>query len=219
MYLLLLGYLVILQMILTFVHLVVCFVHLPANERTKLTAQLVQCAFLGYFVHQKGFLCYDPHLRRIWISRNIIFLENQNFFTTYIDSPLPSTSFYALPLFTNSSADSETLKPLIVYQIRPRTTSNQVPAVSVPFPAPSPIVDIVPALPSAPLRHSTQVRRPPYRFGFTSPLSLTQPCLLFLFPHVINRPWSISVGGKLLKLNFQHLKNIRPGMLFRVRHL
>ncbi|KAH7570798.1 hypothetical protein JRO89_XS05G0192200 [Xanthoceras sorbifolium] len=52
--------------------------------------------------------------------------------------------------------DSETPKPLIVYQIRPRTTSNQVRAVSVPSPAPSPIVDIVLALPSAPLRHSTQ---------------------------------------------------------------
>ncbi|KAL5749354.1 hypothetical protein ACOSP7_023957 [Xanthoceras sorbifolium] len=100
----------------------------------------VQCAFLGYSVHQKGFLCYDPHLHRIRISRNVIFLENQNFFTTHIDSPFPFPSISTLPLFTNSSADSETSKPLIVYQRHPRTTSNQVLEAFMPSPGPSPIV-------------------------------------------------------------------------------
>ncbi|KAL5752825.1 hypothetical protein ACOSQ2_023332 [Xanthoceras sorbifolium] len=39
----------------------------------------VQCTFLGYSVHQKCFLCYDPHLRRIRISRNVIFLKTRIF--------------------------------------------------------------------------------------------------------------------------------------------
>ncbi|KAL5830532.1 hypothetical protein ACOSQ3_020000 [Xanthoceras sorbifolium] len=148
MYLLLLGYLVILQIILTFIHLVVCV--------------------LFTFLHMNA--------QNSWLSQSnvsVIFLENQNFFTTHIDSPFPSPSFSALPLFTNSSTDSETFKLLIVYQRRSHTTSNQVPAVSVLFPAPSPIVDLVPALLCAPLKHSTRVRQPPDKFGFTSPLSST----------------------------------------------
>jgi transposase InsO family protein len=51
----------------------ICFVHLPAHERNKLTAQSVKCAFLGYAGIQKGFLCYDPHARRTRVSRNVIF--------------------------------------------------------------------------------------------------------------------------------------------------
>ena len=40
----------------------VCFVHLLPNERTELTAK---CAFLGYASNQKGFLSYDPNIKRI----------------------------------------------------------------------------------------------------------------------------------------------------------
>ncbi|CAL8994106.1 unnamed protein product [Prunus brigantina] len=146
----------------------VCYVHLPAHERTKLTAQSIQCAFLGYSVHQKGFLCYDPNLRRIRVSRNVIFLENQYFFPTHQDPVSPS--FSVLPMFTNSfaapvlnisSPAPVPSQPLLVYRRRSSATSHQPPAPPQPPPAPSPTAAPVPATAPPPLRQSTRVRRPP----------------------------------------------------------
>lgn len=144
----------------------VCFVHLLAHERTKLTAQSVKCAFLGYSSHHKGFLCYDPNLRRIRISRNVIFFENQYFFPNYRDSSSPS--FSILPSFTDSFPDSVPSKPLLVYRRRPPSPSNNSSASPGPPQAPSLIADPVPTI-----RHSTRDRRPPERYGFSPPLSLT----------------------------------------------
>ncbi|KAL3523634.1 hypothetical protein ACH5RR_016468 [Cinchona calisaya] len=148
----------------------VCFVHLPAHERTKLTPQSVQCAFLGYSVYQKGFLCYDPHLNRIRISRNVTFFENQYFFANHHD-PV-SSSFSVLPLFTNSSVDSVPSKPLLVYQRRKSNTLDQTSTSHRPPPTHSLTADSVPTATLAPLRRGTRVHKPPDRYGFTPPLSL-----------------------------------------------
>ncbi|RVW32186.1 Retrovirus-related Pol polyprotein from transposon RE2 [Vitis vinifera] len=76
----------------------VCFVHLPPHERHKLSAQSVRCAFLGYNMCQKGFVCYDPTLHRTRISRNVIFFENQHFFPVS-SSTVSSSSTVVLPSF------------------------------------------------------------------------------------------------------------------------
>lgn len=39
----------------------VAFVHLHKNLRTKLDPCAVQCLFLGYALHKKGYHCYDPN--------------------------------------------------------------------------------------------------------------------------------------------------------------
>lgn len=58
----------------------ICFVHLSTRDRNKLSSQSVRCAFLGYASHQNGYLCFDPSLNRIRVSRNVVFFENQFFF-------------------------------------------------------------------------------------------------------------------------------------------
>jgi len=95
----------------------VCYVHLQPPERTKLTTQYVKCVFLGYSAHQKCFICYDPYLHRIRVSRNVIFQEDTYFFTTNQDTH-SSTSKYVLPLFPNSFSEEQAHPPFMVYQRR-----------------------------------------------------------------------------------------------------
>jgi hypothetical protein len=97
----------------------ICFMHLPSPHRNKLSAQSIHCAFLGYSVTQKGYLCFDPYTNRVHVFRNVIFFENQYFF------PLPSsstTSFVYLPSFDDTShmhsVQVDKFKPHMVYKRR-----------------------------------------------------------------------------------------------------
>ncbi|XXG61102.1 hypothetical protein AAC387_Pa04g2839 [Persea americana] len=132
-----------------------CFVHLPSSERTKLTAQSAQCVFLGYAPFQKGFLCYDPHIRRFRTSRNVVLFENQYFFQTHIDLPKPSS--VSLP---GVSDDSSVVRfnPNFVYHRRNSTT----PTTALP-----PDLPPVPGSGHTSLRRSTRISVPPDRYGFS----------------------------------------------------
>ena len=66
----------------------VCFVHLAPHERHKLINQSVKCAFVGYVINKKGYVCYDLQLRRIRVSRNVVFFEISFSFPPMLDHHL-----------------------------------------------------------------------------------------------------------------------------------
>lgn len=147
-------------------------VHLPTNERTQLTAQSSRRVFLGYASGQKGFRCYDTHVKRVRMSRNDVFLDNIFFY--HIESSLsPSFSCSNLHLFSNSAEPSsfDRYKPGLVYKRREKTDSATLPppslasTTSVPIQLEESSSPVPPEQP--PHRQSSRVSHPPSRYGFS----------------------------------------------------
>jgi hypothetical protein len=57
----------------------VAFVHLHKNQRTKLEPCVVRCIFLGYGTNKKGYHCYDPNKKRVYVTMDVTFVESDNF--------------------------------------------------------------------------------------------------------------------------------------------
>nr|GFA40948.1 putative RNA-directed DNA polymerase [Tanacetum cinerariifolium] len=57
-----------------------CFVHLSANHHDKLDQRSVKCIFLGYSQTKKGYTCYDAVYGRVYVSRDVRFLERSPYF-------------------------------------------------------------------------------------------------------------------------------------------
>ncbi|CAJ2675738.1 unnamed protein product [Trifolium pratense] len=63
-----------------------CFVLRPHVERDKLSPRSTICVFLGYGAGQKGYRCYDPSSKKLYVSRHVVFLEHIPFFSLSSDS-------------------------------------------------------------------------------------------------------------------------------------
>jgi len=67
----------------------VAFIHLHKNQRTKLEPCVVRCIFLGYGTNKKGYRCYDPNKKRVYVTMDVTFVESDNFYSSQIStSPL-----------------------------------------------------------------------------------------------------------------------------------
>ncbi|RVX16274.1 Retrovirus-related Pol polyprotein from transposon TNT 1-94 [Vitis vinifera] len=57
------------------------FVHLHKHQRTKLTSSALQCVFVGYALHKKGYQCYHPLTRPMFITMDVVFHEDSIYFS------------------------------------------------------------------------------------------------------------------------------------------
>ncbi|WJZ84536.1 hypothetical protein VitviT2T_004136 [Vitis vinifera] len=60
----------------------VAFVHLHKHQRTKLTSHALQCVFVGYALHKKGYRCYHPPTRQMYITMDVVCHEDSMYFSS-----------------------------------------------------------------------------------------------------------------------------------------
>lgn len=57
-----------------------CFIRVPKVNRSKFDPKALKCVFLGYATNQKGYKCYDPASRKLFVSHDVTFFESISFF-------------------------------------------------------------------------------------------------------------------------------------------
>ncbi|KAL6277717.1 hypothetical protein ACE6H2_021318 [Prunus campanulata] len=59
----------------------VAYVHLLPHQRSKLDPCAIKCLFVGYASHQKGYRCYHPPTRKMFVTMDVTFHEDLSYFT------------------------------------------------------------------------------------------------------------------------------------------
>ncbi|OMO54865.1 Integrase, catalytic core [Corchorus capsularis] len=59
----------------------VAFVHIHKHQCNKLAPRALRCVFLGYATSQKGYRCYHPPTKRMFITMDVVFHEDTMYFS------------------------------------------------------------------------------------------------------------------------------------------
>ena len=65
----------------------VCFVHDNRPNVGKLDPRAVRCIFVGYSATQKGYACWSPVERRMFVSMDVTFHELEPYYSSEATSP------------------------------------------------------------------------------------------------------------------------------------
>lgn len=60
----------------------IAFVHSHSIGQSKLSSWAHKCVFIGYSPTQKGYKCYSPILKRVFVSKDVSFFESGPYFTS-----------------------------------------------------------------------------------------------------------------------------------------
>jgi hypothetical protein len=53
----------------------IAYLHVPDEKRSKLDLKAEKCIFIGYSLKQKGYRCFNPSVRKLQMSRDVVFDE------------------------------------------------------------------------------------------------------------------------------------------------
>jgi hypothetical protein len=53
----------------------IAYLHVPNEKRSKLDAKVEKCIFIGYFLEQKGYRCFNPSIRKLQVNKDVMFDE------------------------------------------------------------------------------------------------------------------------------------------------
>lgn len=56
------------------------FVHVHGRNQGKLDPQAIKCLFTGHASHKRGYKCYHPPSRLVYISMDVTFQETESFY-------------------------------------------------------------------------------------------------------------------------------------------
>ena len=56
----------------------IAYVHVPNEKRSKLNPKVEKCIFIGYSLKQKGYRCFNLSIRKLQVSRDVVFDEMIN---------------------------------------------------------------------------------------------------------------------------------------------
>lgn len=176
----------------------VCFVFLLPHERHKLSAQSVKCAFIGYSISHKGYVCYDPLSHRLRISHHVVLWKSIFLFIHVASLPKITN----IPYFHAVTPTLERFKPGFVYERRRP-------------PSPPPEFDMSSKSNQAVLSHdapdsgtalcwSIRISQPPNQYDFSHMslnTTLSSVSIPFCYSKAINYDyWHKSMADKLRAL-------------------